>query len=181
MKNESYKAVQLGNRVIRAKAKKVSDFHDSKVKQVIRDLTVSMREQNLVGMAAPQIGEGMRIFVSEIRATTYRKNIAKPNELRIFINPEIIAHSRRTVVSYEGCGSVAEAMLFGPVSRSEKVTVRALGADGNEFTLEASGLLARIIQHEIDHLDGIVFLDKVTDTKKLMGRQEYIDSQKKIV
>lgn len=177
--NKSSKVVQLGNKVIRAKAKKVGNVHSPEVKRIIHDLISLMREQNLVGMAAPQIGEGVRIFVSEIRSTTYRKNIAKLDELRIFINPEIITHSKQKSVSYEGCGSVAEAGLFGPVSRYERITVNALNIDGESFTLETSGLLARIIQHEIDHLDGTVFLDRVTDTKKLMGRQEYIDSQKK--
>ncbi len=176
---EPLKVVQLGNKVIRSKAKKVSDVCDPKVKRIIDDLVVSMREQNLVGMAAPQIEEGVRIFVTEVRPTTYRKNIAEPDELRVFINPEIVSRSKKKVAAYEGCGSVAEATLFGPVSRSGKITVRALDADGKSFTFEASGFLARIIQHETDHLDGIVFLDKVTDTRKLMGRQEYIDSQKK--
>jgi len=173
--------VQLGNKVIRSKAKRVVDVHDRKVKRIIRDLVSSMREHNLVGMAAPQIGEGLRIFVSEIRTTTYRKNIAEPDVLRVFINPEVISHSKRLVVSYEGCGSVAEAKLFGPVSRCRVVTVLATDVDGNPFTLEATGLLARVIQHEIDHLDGVVFIDRVKDTRKLMGRQEYIDSQKKSV
>lgn len=176
---KSFKIVQLGNRVIQSKAKRVRGIHDPKVKRIIQSLISVMREQNLVGMAAPQIGEGVRIFVSEVRSTTYRKNIAEPDELRIFINPEITTHSKRKSVSYEGCGSVAEAALFGPVSRYERITVKALNIDGESFTLEASGFLARIIQHEIDHLDGTVFLDRVTDTKKLMGRQEYIDSQKK--
>lgn len=177
--NKSPKVVQLGNKVIRAKVKKVYNVHGPEVKRITNALISSMREQNLVGLAAPQIGEGVRIFVSEVRSTTCRKNIAEPDELRVFVNPEIITHSKRKSVSYEGCGSVAEAGLFGPVSRYERITVKALNIDGESFTLEASELLARIIQHEIDHLDGTVFLDRVTDTRKLMGRQEYIDSQKK--
>ena len=173
------KVVQLENKVIRSKAKNVSSVNDPKVQEVIRSLISVMRERNLVGLAAPQIGVGMRIFVTEVRTTTYRKNIAQPDELRIFVNPKMRSHSRNIVTEYEGCGSVAEAMLFGPVKRLYMVEVEALNEMGEAFLFQANGFLARIIQHEMDHLDGIVFLDKVTDTRKLLGREEYIGLRKK--
>ena len=173
------KVVQLENKVIRSKAKNVSSVNDPKVQEVIRSLISVMRERNLVGLAAPQIGIGKRIFVTEVRTTTYRKNIAQPDELRIFVNPKMRSHSRNIVTEYEGCGSVAEAMLFGPVKRLYMVEVEALNEMGEAFLFQANGFLARIIQHEMDHLDGIVFLDKVTDTRKLLGREEYIGLRKK--
>lgn len=166
--------VQLGNKVIRSKAKNVSSVNNPEVQMVIRDLISVMRERNLVGLAAPQIGIGKRIFVTEVRTTTYRKNIAQPDELRIFVNPKIRSHSRNIVTEYEGCGSVAEAMLFGLVKRFYMVEVEALNEMGEAFLFQTNGFLARIIQHEMDHLDGIVFIDKVTDTRKLLGREEYI-------
>ena len=166
--------VQLGNKVIRSKAKNVSSVNNPKVQEVIRGLVSVMRERNLVGLAAPQIGIGKRIFVTEVRTTTYRKNIAQPDELRIFVNPKIRSHSRNIVTEYEGCGSVAEAMLFGLVKRFYMVEVEALNEMGEAFLFQTNGFLARIIQHEMDHLDGIVFIDKVTDTRKLLGREEYI-------
>lgn len=168
------KSVQLGDPVIRTRAKVVRDFKSVVVKRTIRDLVDSMRANNLVGMAAPQIGVGLRIFVSEIRTTTYRKNIDAPDEVRVFINPRILLRSRASADGYEGCGSVAMAQLFGTVRRPTSVTVRAQHPDGSTFTLTTDDLLARVIQHEVDHLDGIVFLDRITDSRSLVDRDTYI-------
>lgn len=167
------KTFQIGSKPIRAKAKPVNDAQSKKVQLTIRDLVDTMRLENLVGMAAPQIGERIRVFVSEIRKTAIRKNLRK-DKLRIFINPQIIDNSKFEVDEYEGCGSVGSANLFGPVRRFRGIIVRALDESGKPFELKATGFLARIIQHEIDHLDGIVFLDKVKDTQQLLGREEYI-------
>src|SRR4030042_5310547 len=123
-------------------------------------------------MAAPQIGHDLRIYVSELRETKYRKgNIDK---VRVFINPEIIERSEELTVGYEGCGSVAHSGLFGPVKRSSEVRVRAQNEEGEPFEFTAKGLLAVVMQHEIDHLDGILFIDKIEDTKKIMSQDEYI-------
>lgn len=170
---------QLGEPVIRARAQEVSDFVSPDIQQIITDLTDSMREANLVGMAAPQIGEGIRIFVSEIRSTIFRaKEKSEFDDLRVFINPEIVASSDEIAIGREGCGSVAHSGLFADVPRPEKVSVRALDAKGESFELEADGLLARIIQHELDHLDGKVFLDRVTDTSTFIGKEAVIAMQK---
>ena len=130
-------------------------------------------------MAAPQIGVGKRIFVTEVRKTIIRKNISKLDPLRVFINPVITNFSKKLVGGYEGCGSVASGCLFGIVKRPERISVQAYNQDGEKFELETGGLLARIIQHEIDHLHGICFIDKITDTKELLGREEYIKLNKK--
>ena len=136
-----------------------------------------MRHYNLVGMAAPQVGENYRIFVSEIRKTTYRKNVTESDSLKVFINPRIVQRSKKQVGGYEGCGSVANAQLFGVVKRSESVVCKALDKNGKPFEVKASGLLARVIQHEIDHLDGVVFLDRVNDMKTLVDVKTYHSSQ----
>ena len=167
------KTFQIGSKPIRSRAEVVKNVRSKRVQKTIRDLIDTMRQENLVGMAAPQIGEYSRIFVSEIRKTTIRKNL-KQDELRIFINPQIKNHSRDLVNGYEGCGSVGLANLFGPIKRFREVNIRALDGKGRLFELKATGLLARVIQHEIDHLNGIVFLDKIKDTRKLLGREEYI-------
>ena len=167
------KTFQIGSKLIRSRAKFVKNAQTTNVKKVIRDLVDTMRHENLVGMAAPQIGKKERIFVSEIRKTVIRRNLQK-DKLRIFINPRVIKHSKSKIIGYEGCGSVGLANLFGPIKRFREVTVVALDIRGKTFELKAIGLLARIIQHEIDHLDGIVFLDKVKDTRQLLGREEYI-------
>ena len=170
---------QIGSKVIRTRARAVLKANSRETRATIKDLIDSMRHHNLVGMAAPQIGQSLRIFVTEIRKTTYRKNISKEDAVRVFINPRILERSKQQVAGYEGCGSVGDALLFGPVKRPRTVTVSAQDAAGRRFKLKATGLLARVIQHENDHLNGIVFLDRVTDTRKLLGREVYIGSQKK--
>lgn len=165
---------EIGSKVIRSKAQRVKDARNSQIRKLIRDLTDTMRHENLVGIAAPQIGESLQIFLIEVRKTTYRKSIAEKDALRVFINPKIISHSRKSTTGFEGCGSVASAKIFGPVKRYYSVEVRAQDQNGKIFQLNASGFLACVIQHEIDHLSGIVFIDRVTNTKLLLGRKEYI-------
>ena len=173
------KTVQIGNKIIRQKAGTVRNVLNPEIQKTIKDLIDSMRHDNLVGMAAPQIGKKWRIFVSEIRQTTYRKNIAKLGTLKVFVNPKIIWQSKKQQNGYEGCRSVISSQLFALIKRSESVICEALDKDGKPFKIKASGFLARIIQHEIDHLNGIVFLDRVSDTRTIIDRKTYIDSQKK--
>lgn len=172
------KAVQIGEPVIRKVAKKVTKPLGLSVHKVIKDLTDSMRSMSLVGMAAPQIGSSTRIFVVELRKTKARKNL-DTSPLHIFINPKITSYSKKQVVGYEGCGSIAYGELFGPVKRSQSVMVEALGIDGEPFKLSAKGMLARVIQHENDHLNGVVFLDKITDMRKLVSRDYFIKHKPK--
>jgi len=167
--------LQIEEKIIRQKSIIVRDVSTKETQQTIKDLTDSMRHENLVGMAAPQIGKNLRIFVSEIRQTTYRKGISKPDKLRIFINPKIVWRSKKQVGGYEGCGSVATASLFGLVKRADKLICEALDDNGKPFKIKASGLLARIIQHEIDHLNGVVFIDRVNNAKTLIDKQTYIN------
>ncbi len=171
--------VQIGNKIIRASAQSVENVSDSDIQQTIEDLIDSMRHDNLVGMAAPQIGKSWRIFVTEIRQTTYRKNIAQSDSVRVFINPVITWQSEKQQDGYEGCGSVASAQLFGMVNRPDSLVCKALDKDGNHFEIKADGFLARIISHEMDHLNGIVFVDQMSNMSTLRNRQTYIDSQKK--
>lgn len=167
------KTFQIGSKSIRSQAKIVKNIPSKKIQRIIQDLVDTMRHENLVGMAAPQIGESERIFVSEIRKTTIRKSLQR-DKLRIFINPRIKNHSKHEVSGYEGCGSVGLASLFGPVRRFKEITVDALDDKGKLFEVKATGFLARVIQHEIDHLNGVVFLDRVKDIRQLIGREEYI-------
>ena len=164
--------VSAGNPIIRENSIAVTDVKSGLVKQVIRDLIDSMRHEDLIGMAAPQIGHNLRIYVSELRETKYRKD--NTDKVRVFINPKIIEKSKELSTGYEGCGSVAHAGLFGPVKRSSEVKVKAQDEKGESFEFTAKGLLAVVMQHEIDHLDGILFIDKIEDTKKVMSQDEYI-------
>ena len=170
------KVTQVGNPIIRNKSTKVTSINSPEVKKIIKDLTDTMRHSNLVGMAAPQIGYNLQIFVTEIRNTTLRKT-KELDKLRVFINPKIIDISKNKISGYEGCGSVALSGIFGKVSRPTKITISATDENNNKFECRANGLLARVIQHELDHLNGIVFLDKITDKKSLMSKEEYIKTK----
>lgn len=127
----------------------------------------------MIGLASSQIGEKLRIFVTKIDKTPTR-NPDEIDKLRVYINPKIIWKSKKEIVIYEGCGSVAYAKFFAPVKRPEKIIIEAFDEKGEKFELKASGLLSRVIQHEYDHLDGIEFIEKITDIKKAMSSEEYI-------
>jgi peptide deformylase len=166
-------ATQIGAPVIRAKAKPVRSATSAQTKKIVRNLIDSMRYHGLVGMAAPQIGIGVRIFVSELRKTNVRRSGAT-DHVRVFINPRITRRSKKKRIGGEGCGSVARGGLFGMVPRSASVTVTALNEKGEKFILIAKGLLSAVIQHETDHLNGIVFLDRLPTMESLMSREEYV-------
>lgn len=167
---------QVGNPIIRRKSRPVPRANSPATKRIVRNLIDSMRYHGLVGMAAPQIGIDLKIFVSEIRRTKTRKP-KESDPVRIFINPEIISRSRRQISGYEGCGSVASSGLFGKVRRPNEVVVAAFDEKGKKFKLRARGLLARIIQHENDHLNGMVFLDRMSSMKDLISREEYLKTK----
>jgi peptide deformylase len=166
---------QVGHKVLRNKAVAVTDPKSKSVQKVVTDLVDSMRHHGLVGMAAPQIGKGVRVFVTKIRGSKLRRGDGKENAdaLRVFINPRIISVTKTEKAGWEGCGSVACSGLFGMVKRPVSVTIEAVDEKGNPFLLKAQNLLARVIQHEMDHLNGIVFADKA-DTSTYMSRNEYV-------
>jgi peptide deformylase len=148
------------NPFLRQKSKEVE-----KITPQIRDLIQEMREIMLqndgVGLAAPQIGESLRIIVCQIDDKFYS-----------FINPKILKTSKKTVVFEEGCLSLP--FIYGEVERPEKIIFEALDFYGKKIKIKAFGLLARVVQHEIDHLDGILFIDKakniIKDTKRTEER-----------
>jgi len=158
---------QIGHKVIRARAAEVTLPLGDADKQTVQDLIDTLHPANLVGIAAPQIGRGVRIFVTELRPTEFRKIDADP--LRVFINPEILEMSEEKVLGYEGCGSVAHSGLFGEVYRAHAVTVRYFDEHEVQHTRRFEGFLARVIQHEFDHIEGTVFLDRLHTTKTVMS------------
>ena len=166
--------VQKGDYPIGEIARPVQRVQSEIIQSIITNLIDSMRYHNLVGMAAPQIGQCLRIFVIEVRETLYRKDMGIKEDLKVFINPEIVSHSEEENTDYEGCGSVEHAGIFGPVKRWNQVTVQALDKDGSPFEYKAEGFLARVVQHEYDHLNGVLFIDKVTNVKEILTREEYI-------
>ena len=163
--------IQIGNPILSRKSKSVTKFDSKETKRVIANLVDSMRYHSLIGIASSQVGEKLRIFVTEVRKTKYRD--LKADKLRIYINPEIIWFSKKEVIIYEGCGSVAYANLFGPVRKPEKIIIEAFDENGKKFRLKAEGMLSRVIQHEQDHLNGIEFTEKITDMREIMSLGEY--------
>lgn len=147
------KVVKYGTPSLRQPSKEVYKV-SQKIKVLVEDLLDTMYAQNGVGLAAPQIGENYRVFV--IDASTGNE----PLNPMVFINPKIIKKSG-AVISHEGCLSFPEA--FTDVKRYANVMVKAMDRNGRSFVLEAKDgtLLARAIQHEFDHLDGVLFIDHV--------------------
>jgi len=127
---------------------------DESVRQLARDLAETMYAAPGIGLAAPQVGVQRRVVV-------YR--ISEEDELRTLVNPTI-AESSGTQTDDEGCLSIPG--LAYPVTRAQRVRVRALSLDGAELDYEAEDLEARVIQHELDHLDGILFIDRIDDAQR---------------
>ncbi len=162
--------IEAGDPRLKAKNKIVSNFKSLKIQKVIKDLIDTMPKAGLIGVAAPQIGENHMVFVTHPRNTKAR-NIGKADKLRVFINPKITYKSKKQTLIYEGCGSVAD--IFGPVLRPFEVEVEAIDEKGQRFSLKADGILARVIQHEYDHLQGIEFIQKVSDYSKIVVKKHY--------
>lgn len=138
---------KLGEEILRQKAEPVAEVNDE-IRQLCEDMFETMIEADGVGLAAPQIGKSLRMFVL----------IADDDVRRVFINPQIIKTSEEVSEYDEGCLSIPQ--VYETITRPVAVTVQALNEKGRPFTLEADGLLARIIQHEYDHLDGILYIDR---------------------
>lgn len=139
---------------LRTVATPVAEVNDE-IKQLVADMFETMYDENGVGLAATQVNQHVRLFIAD---TTEDREQALT-----FINPEIIARDGM-VINEEGCLSVPNC--YAKVERAETVTVRALDKDGNEFEMDAEGLLAICIQHELDHLDGKLFVDYLSPLKR---------------
>ncbi len=173
------KIVQNGEKVLREKAKEVP-VHEIKgkhIQTVIKDMQKALLSQNDgVAIAAPQIGQSLRIFIVSGRAFdiedgTFDEDAKKPLAPDLVcINPVITKLSRKKADMDEGCLSVR--YLYGKVKRSTKATVTAYNEQGQKFTRGASGLIAQIFQHEADHLDGVLFIDKAKDIVDLPPKKK---------
>jgi peptide deformylase len=179
MKKENIKITQKGETVLRETARNVelAEISSPKIQKIIADMKTALTEQeDGVAIAAPQIGVPLRIFVVSKRADIIIKGIESITEEEInklkdpvYINPEIKKISRQKTIMDEGCLSVR--YLYGKVERAEKVTVTAYDENGKKFVKGGSGLLAQIFQHEIDHLNGILFVDKADDIVEVLPPQ----------
>lgn len=145
--------------ILMKKAKKIKDPLANAVQELIFCMLETLHANNNgIGLAAPQVGAGLRLFVIELEGTAY-----------VLINPKITAKSRKKVTSEEGCLSFPGQFL--PVSRHDEVQIRFTDQFNKPGKIKAQGLLARAFQHELDHLDGILFIDRVKKSAKKITKK----------
>ncbi|KPL05900.1 peptide deformylase [bacterium SM23_57] len=151
---------------LKKKARKVNDF-GPQLQALVDDMVETMRAAPGVGLAAPQIDIPLRLIVVEFGD---EEDETVPPKLYAVINPEITRHSQETLIGIEGCLSVPN--LIGDVERYESITVKGLNRQGQPLKIKAEGWLARIFQHEIDHLNGVLFIDLATQVWEPVTEEE---------
>ncbi|MDB2330202.1 peptide deformylase [Alteromonas sp.] len=145
---------------LRTVAKPVEEVNDE-IKQLVSDMFETMKDENGIGLAATQVNRHVQVVVMDVSE--------EQNEPRVFINP-VITHKDGTTISEEGCLSVPGN--YAKVERAEAITVKALNEKGETFELEADGLLAICVQHELDHLKGKLFIDYLSPLKRQRIRKK---------
>jgi peptide deformylase len=169
------KVARLGHPVLRAKALPVpaDAIRSAPIQRLIDDMFETMREYAGIGLAAPQVHEGLRLFVAGVRAGAVSEVLADDVEMPFItiINPQITVVDSTEAAGWEGCLSIPD--IRGMVPRPSEIRVTALNRDAQPITFTASGLSARVIQHEADHLDGVLFFDRMTSFGSLTFLDEY--------
>ena len=156
----------LGDPILRQATTPVAEVTDE-IRRLVADMFETMHHARGIGLAAPQVGRTERLAVIEI-----------DGEPLVVINPEIVERSSAKEKAEEGCLSIPD--IYADVERPKDVVVRATDLEGNEYEVEASELLARCLQHEIDHLDGYVFVERVLDPiADLFVRKTYVEGGKR--
>ncbi len=159
--------IQSGHKTLRQIAKPVDEvlFGTTKLNKILADMSKALATcDDGVALAAPQIDISLRIFI--IAGKILRKKDTDPLPAdKVFINPKLIKISRKKLTRDEGCLSVR--WLYGKTKRAEKATVEAYDETGKKFTMGGGSFFAQIYQHEIDHLDGILFIDHATDVEEI--------------
>ena len=156
---------QAGERVLRQKARPLSrnEILNRSTQELIESMRETMHDAPGVGLAAPQVGESLRLIVVDVSGGEEDQK----KQPYVLFNPVVLS-SRGEAVAEEGCLSVPD--VWADVTRPEIITVRALDREGKSFELkDVDGLLARCIQHEIDHLEGVLFVDKISSTDRLLN------------
>jgi peptide deformylase len=169
------KVARMGHPVLRTKATPVppAEIASPGVQQLIDDLFETMREYGGIGLAAPQVHQSVRVFVAGLREAAVPPVMSDDEEMPfiVLVNPEITLRGPSTERGWEGCLSIPD--IRGLVPRSSEVHVRAFDRRGRRVEFAATGLPARVIQHEFDHLDGILFFDRMDSYESLTFMDEY--------
>jgi len=166
---QTLEVVRLGHPVLRSVAEPVPEelFSTGRLADFGRDLIRTMIDEHGVGLAAPQVAEGLRLFTYWVPESDDEPEIPPT----ILVNPEIRPVGEAVEEGWEGCLSIPD--LRGIVPRFQRIKVKARTIEGDPIALTADGFHARVIQHEYDHLDGIVFLDRMTSTQSLAYESEW--------
>ena len=163
------KIARMGHPVLRAPAEAVADPTAPEVRRLAEDMIETMLDATGIGLAAPQVHVGRRLVV--VRVPAHRTGAGEePVEPTVLVNPGIEPLDEEMAENWEGCRSIPR--LRGIVPRRRRGRWRALDLEGREVEGEASGLLARVLQHEVDHLDGVLYLDRMPDLKRLTFQEE---------
>jgi peptide deformylase len=165
------KVARIGHPVVRTPARDLApdELGSPEIQRLIDDMKETMHEYEGVGLAAPQVHRDLRLAVIEVRASDARVEEAVP--FTVLANPLLTRLGTETLVGWEGCLSIPD--LRGLVPRSARVGLEALDRDGRPYTVEAAGFFARVIQHECDHLEGHVYLDRMGDLRSLSFFKEF--------
>ena len=166
------KVARMGHPVLRARAREVerAELKHASMQKLIDDMIDTMHEYHGVGLAAPQIHEGLRIFVAAI--TPENDDPLSPDDApMVFVNPVITPIGQEIVEDWEGCLSIPD--IRGRVPRSRAIRVSALDRDGSKIEIASHDFPARVIQHETDHLDGVLFFDRMRSFDTLSYLEEY--------
>jgi peptide deformylase len=165
------KVARIGHPVIRRPARDLTreELRSPDLQRLVDDMTETMHEYDGVGLAGPQVHLGLRIAVIEVPGSDERSIEAVP--LTVIINPRVTPLGEETVDLWEGCLSVPD--LRGVVPRYRRLRLTALDRRGKPFTVEAEDFFARVIQHECDHLDGAVYLDRMAGMRSLSFLREF--------
>jgi peptide deformylase len=161
------KVAHMGNPVLRkaAKALAPTEIRTPQFQKLVDDMIETMHEYVGIGLAGPQVHEGLRLFVAGLEQPDGSLKVLP------FINPEVVPVGTTIVEDWEGCLSIPD--IRGRVPRHRDVVVKALDRRGKPFELSLTGFPARVVQHETDHLDGILFLDRMTSFESLTFLEEY--------
>jgi peptide deformylase len=158
----------MGHPLLRQQARPLvpGDLDSDRIRELLTDMVDTLHHAGGIGLAAPQVGESIRLAIIEIPGGPSRYGVIPPMPLTVFVNPVIDVLDAATAGCWEGCLSVPG--LRGWVERPQHVRVRALDLDGGSFELELQGFLATVFQHEFDHLDGRLYIDLIRDTRQLV-------------
>ena len=163
------KIVLIGDEILRKEARKVKKF-DKELHRLLDDMVETMRDAPGIGLAAPQVGIADRVIVVELLE---EEEDPQSGKLYEFVNPEIVFASNEEVEGEEGCLSIPQ--IYGDVWRAQKVVIKGQDRHGKPQKVEATDWLARAFQHEIDHINGVLFIDRVESPDNLRRLVKVVD------